>query len=206
MHRPVSSINVGHERGARELGNRDNRRETEKRKVMERIETERLVLRPFEAERDAVFMLEVLNDPGFIANVADRGVRTIEQAAAYIRTKFLPGYQRHGVGYCVVELKASGVPIGTCGLLKRDPLDDFDIGYSILERFTGNGYAFEAADALMNYGRTHLGLKRIIGLTSLDNAKSAYLLEKLGLRFERMVRVPGFADESRLFSSGAEEG
>jgi [ribosomal protein S5]-alanine N-acetyltransferase len=171
---------------------------------VKQIETERLILRPFELEGDAAFLLEVLNDPGFIANVADRGVRTAAQAVDYIREKFLPGYERYGVGYCVVELKTSGLPVGTCGLLKRDTLEDFDIGYSTLERFSGHGYAFEAAAALMDYGRTTLGLKRIIGLTSLTNAKSAHLLEKLGLRFERMVQVPGFASESRLFASNFE--
>ncbi|HEY4283097.1 MAG TPA: GNAT family N-acetyltransferase [Chthoniobacterales bacterium] len=168
---------------------------------MEPIETNRLILRPFDPDRDAAFMLEALNDPGFIANVADRGVRTIEQAADYIREKFVPGYERYGIGYCVVTLKATGEPVGMCGLLKRDTLDDFDIGYSTLERYAGNGYAFEASDALMRYGRTELGLKRIIGLTSPDNAKSAHILEKLGLRFERMVQAPGFVTESRLFGS-----
>ena len=79
-------------------------------------------------------------------------------------------------------------------------MDDFDIGYSTLERFSGNGYAFEAASALMQYGRTRLGLKRIIGLTSFTNATSAHLLEKLGLRYERNVLVPGFATDSRLFA------
>jgi RimJ/RimL family protein N-acetyltransferase len=168
---------------------------------MKPIETERLILRPVEPERDAVFVLEVLNEPDFIENVADRGVRTIEEAANYIRTKFMPGHERYGVGYCVVELKESGTPIGTCGLQKRETLDDFDIGYSILRRFSGNGYAFEAAAALMEYGRRELGLNRIIGMTSPENAKSAHLLEKLGLRYERMVQVPGFVGESRLFAN-----
>ena len=168
---------------------------------MKQIETERLILRPFDPDRDAPFMLEVLNEPTYIANVADRGVRTLAQAADFIRQKFLPGFEQHGVSYCVVELKAAGEPIGTCGLLKRDTLEDFDIGYSTLERFSGNGYAFEAASALMQYGRTKLGLKRIIGLTSPTNMISAHLLEKLGLRFERMVKMPGFGTESRLFGS-----
>ena len=168
--------------------------------VMAPIETERLVLRPFELERDAAFLLKVLNEPDFIANVADRGVRTIEQAGNYMREKFFPGYERYGVGYCVVELKESGEPVGTCGLLKRDSFDDFDIGYSTLQRFAGNGYAFEAATALMEYGWTKLELKRIIGFTSPDNAKSAHLLEKLGLHFEGMVQVPGFPVEARLFA------
>lgn len=167
---------------------------------MKSIETERLILRPFELERDAPFLLEALNEPDFIENVADKGVRTVEQADDYIRTKFMPSHERYGVGYCVVELKESAVSIGTCGLVKRETLDDFDIGYSMLRRFAGNGYAFEAAAALMDYGRRELGLTRIIGLTSLTNEKSARLLEKLGLRFERMVQVPGFSIESRLFA------
>ena len=128
-------------------------------------------------------------------------MRTVEQAADYIRSKFMPGHERYGLGYCVVELKESGAAIGTCGLVKRDTLDDFDIGYSTLRQFSGKGYAFEAAAALMEYGRRELGLTRIIGLTSLTNAKSAHLLEKLGLRFERMVLAPGFESESRLFAS-----
>ncbi len=168
---------------------------------MKPIETERLILRPFELERDAAFLIEVLNEPDFIENVADKGVRTVEQACDYIRTKFMPNHERYGVGYCVVELKPSRVAIGTCGLQKRETFEDFDIGYSTLRRFSGNGYAFEAAAALMDYGRRELGLKRIIGLTSLTNEKSAHLLEKLGLRFERMVHVPGFETESRLFAS-----
>jgi RimJ/RimL family protein N-acetyltransferase len=164
------------------------------------IETHRLRLRPFDPDRDAAFLLEVLNEPDYIANVADREVRTLDAAANFIREKFLPGHERYGVGYCVVELRTSGVSVGTCGLIKRETMDDFDIGYSTLERFSGNGYAFEAASALMHYGRTELGIKRIIGLTSLTNARSAHLLEKLGLRYERNVQVPGFADESRLFA------
>jgi RimJ/RimL family protein N-acetyltransferase len=167
------------------------------------IETHRLRLRPFEPERDATFLLEVLNEPNYIANVADRGIHTPAAAADYIKVKFLPGHERYGVGYCVVELKTSGVAVGTCGLIKRETMDDFDIGYSTLERFSGNGYAFEAASALMQYARTELGLKRFIGLTSLTNATSAHLLEKLGLRYEKNVQVPGFTTESRLFASVA---
>lgn len=167
---------------------------------MKEIETERLILRPVDPERDAAFVLRQLNEPDFIANVADRGVRTEAAAKEYILEKFLPVHEQYGVGYCVVELKSSGMPVGTCGLLKRDTFDDFDIGYSTLQEFAGNGYAFEAASALMHHARTEMGLERIIGFTSTTNAKSAHLLEKLGLRFERMVKVPGFNSEGRMFS------
>ncbi len=177
---------------------------------MKPIETKRLILRPVDAERDAAFVLRMLNEPDYIANVTDRNVRTLAAAKDYIREKFLPGHERYGVGYCVVflrpgatarqvELKSSGTPVGSCGLMKRDTMEDFDIGYSTLTQYAGNGYAFEAAWAMMEYGRRELGLKRIIGFTSPTNAKSTHLLEKLRLRFERMVQVPGFPNEARLY-------
>jgi len=167
---------------------------------MKQIETKRLILRPVDVERDAAFVLQMLNEPDYIANVADRGVRTVAAAKDYIREKFLLGHERYGVGYCVAELKSSGTPAGSCGLIKRDGMEDFDIGYSTLTQYAGNGYAFEAASAMMEYCRTQMDLKRIVAFTSPTNLKSAHLLEKLGLRFERMVQVPGFEIEARLYA------
>ena len=162
------------------------------------LETERLTLRRM-TDADAPFMLETLNEPSFIRNVADRGVRTLEGAVDYIRTKIMPSYEQFGFGFYIVELKESGTPIGVCGLVKRETLEDVDIGYSLLDRFAGNGYAYEAAAALMQHGRTVHGLKRIVGVTAPDNQRSIKLLEKLGLRFERMVQLPTFEGEGKLF-------
>ncbi len=163
------------------------------------LETERLVLREMDAAHDAAFMLELLNEPAFLRYVADRGVRTTGAAAAYITEKILPSYEKLGFGFYVVELKESGEPVGICGLVKRDTLDDVDIGFSTAARYERRGYAREAASALLEHGRTVHGLARIVGITAPDNHASARLLEKLGLRFERMVQVPGFGSESRLF-------
>ena len=161
-------------------------------------ETERLILRRMTSD-DAAFMLETLNEPSFIRNVADRGVRTLEAAADYIATKITPSYEQFGFGFYVVELKEDGTPIGICGLVKREGLDDIDIGYSLLDRFSGHGYAFEAAVAVMEHGRTVHGLKRIVAFTAPDNHRSIKLLEKLGLRFEKMVQLPGYEGESKRF-------
>ena len=162
-------------------------------------ETERLLLRRMTLA-DASFMLETLNEPSFIANVADRGVRTLEDAADYIRTKIMPSYEQFGFGFYIIELKESGTPIGVCGLVKRETMEDVDIGYSLLDRFAGNGYAYEAAAGVMEYGRTTIGLKRIVGMTAPDNCRSIRLLEKLGLRYERMVQLPTFDAPSKLFA------
>ncbi len=102
---------------------------------------------------DAAIILELLNEPAFIRFVADREVRTTAQAARFIATKMLPSYAEFGFGFYLVELKESQVPVGICGLIKRETLDDVDVGFSILERFWRNGYAYEAARAVMDYGK-----------------------------------------------------
>jgi RimJ/RimL family protein N-acetyltransferase len=163
------------------------------------LETERLILRELTLD-DSDLILELLNEPDFIRHVVDRGVRTRTDATAYITDKILPSYKQFGFGFYLVELKDSGVSVGICGLIKRETLNDVDIGFSILRRFWRNGYAYEAAAALLNHGRNVLGLERIVGITSPENESSARLLEKLGLRFEKMIHLPGYGPESRLFS------
>ena len=162
------------------------------------LHTERLILRRMTVD-DAEFMLETLNEPLYIQNVADRGVRTIGDAIEYIRTKIMPSYEQSGFGFYVVELKATREPIGVCGIVKRQTMEDVDIGYSLLQRFAGNGYAYEAASAVMEYGRNVHGLERIVGMTAPTNQRSIALLEKLGLRFEKMIELPGFSGPSKLF-------
>lgn len=165
------------------------------------LETERLRLRYLEPDLDAPFILELLNEPGFIANVADRGLATIDDARTYLIDKIVPSYAQHGFGFYLVQLKESQVPIGICGLLKRETLPDVDIGYSLLARYEGNGFAHEAAVAVMKHAREALGLRRILAITAPHNTRSHRLLEKLGLRFDKLIQLPGYAGETMLFSS-----
>jgi ribosomal-protein-alanine N-acetyltransferase len=166
---------------------------------MKILETERLVLSHLTIA-DASFMLELMNEPEFIEFVADRGLRTEADAALYLAEKILPFYERFGFGLWRVDLKDSETAIGICGLLKRDTLDHPDVGFSILKRFRRKGYAYEAAAAVVNYGRTALGLARICGITAPNNRVSIQLLEKLGLKLQRRIHVPGYGTESLLFS------
>jgi RimJ/RimL family protein N-acetyltransferase len=165
---------------------------------MKILETKRLRLRQLTLE-DAGFLLELMNEPDFIKYVADRGLRTTADAAEYLSKKILPSYARHGFGFYRVELKASLIAIGICGLVKRESLEAPDVGFSVLERFRGNGYAYEAAAAIMNYGRNVLGLTQIIGVTAPENRTSICLLGKLGMSFQRTICLPGYGSESLLF-------
>jgi RimJ/RimL family protein N-acetyltransferase len=164
------------------------------------LETDRLNLRWLSTD-DAEFILELLNDPSFLRFIGDKGVRTLDDARDYILNGPVDMYNRLGFGLYLTELKESGVPIGICGLIKRDSLEDVDIGFAFLPKFRAKGYAHESAAAVMAYGKTVLGLKRIVAITSPDNYASGRLLEKLGMRFERMIRLSKDSPEVRLFST-----
>ena len=167
---------------------------------MKVLETDRLILRWLSTD-DAEFILELLNEPSFLQYIGDKGVRTLEDARNYILNGPVEMYHRLGFGLYLTELKGSGVPLGMCGLIKRDGLEDVDIGFAFLPRFWAKGYAYESAAAVLAYGKDVLGLKRIVAITSPDNQASGRLLEKLGLRFERMTRLSENAEEVRLFGA-----
>lgn len=163
------------------------------------LETERLVLRRVTVE-DGEFILELLNDPAWLRFIGDRGVRSLDAARDYISKTLVSMYDRLGFGLYLTELKGEGVPVGICGLIKRDSLEDVDIGFAFLPEFRGKGYAYESASAVMEYARRTFALGRLVAITSPDNHVSARLLEKLGFSFERMIKLSD-DDEVRLFAT-----
>jgi len=154
------------------------------------IETERLLLRQLR-EDDEPFMLALLNEPSFWENIGDRGVRTLADARAYIANGPVASYARHGYGLYLVELKPEGAPIGICGLLKREYLEDPDIGFAFRPQYWSFGYACESATAVMEHARRHFWLGRIVAITAPDNTGSINVLRKIGLQYERTIEVPG---------------
>ena len=167
---------------------------------MKPIETTRTILRELTAD-DAEFMLDLLNQPSFIKYIGDRNVRDVEQARDYIETRFIASYKKFGFGLYLVELKQDNAPIGINGFVKRDSLPDADIGFAFLPQFCGQGYAVESAHAAMQYGKDILGLKRVLAITSQDNESSGKLLEKIGLKFESLIKQPHDTAELKLFST-----
>jgi len=165
------------------------------------LETERLSLRQL-TEDDAPFILHLLNEPSFIEFIGDRGVRTLDDARRYLQAGPLASYEQYGFGLYLVQLRERGIPIGICGLLKRDQLEHADIGFSLLPEFWSEGYALEAAAAVVDYARVTLGLGRLVAITSPHNERSARLLGKLGFAFERNIRMTPEGEELKLFGAG----
>lgn len=157
------------------------------------LETSRLRLRTFTLD-DAAFACELVNDPAWLRYIGDRGVRTLEDARGYIG-RTLAHYERHGYGAYVVELKTTGEVIGNCGLFQRDGLPGADLGFAFLERHRGQGYAHEAATAVLAVARERFGLKRVTAYTVPDNVRSLQLLAKLGFKVEATIRMPGDTED-----------
>lgn len=165
------------------------------------LETDRLVLRRFSCadDADALFVLDLLNRPAYLRFIGDKGVRTLEDAHRYLENGPIASYEKNGFGLYLVTLKETGAPLGLCGLIRRDTLPDVDIGYALHPDREGQGYAIEAARAVLRYGQETLGLRRIVAITTFDNAPSMRLLAKLGLQLEKRIRLEAEGPEVNLF-------
>ena len=163
------------------------------------LATERLALRRLDPG-DAPFIHALVNDPDWLRYIGDRGVRTIEDAHAYIVNGPVAMYDRLGIGLLAVERRDDGTPIGICGVLKRDGLDDVDLGFAFLPAYRSRGYALEAAAATLDWARAVRGIGRVLAITSHDNERSGRLLAKLGFALECEVRLQGADESVRLYA------
>jgi RimJ/RimL family protein N-acetyltransferase len=162
------------------------------------LSTERLILRRFVLD-DAPFVIALLNEPGWLEYIGDKGVHTIEDAHRYLQAGPLKMYEQFGFGLYLVARKSDATPIGMCGLIKRDTLDHVDIGFALLASVAGQGFAYEAASAVVQLARS-LRLPRLLAITTPTNRSSQKLLGKLGLQFEREIRMRPDAELLHLFA------
>ena len=166
--------------------------------ILPEIETPRLILRRLQFD-DAPFVIALLNEPSFIENIGDRGVRSVEDAHRYLREGPMAMYESYGFGLWHTARKSDGASVGMCGLLKRDILPDVDVGYAFFPAFWGQGFAQEATVATLQHASRKFGIKRVIGVVSEGNAGSMRVLEKLGMSFERMFSMREDEPPVRLY-------
>lgn len=163
------------------------------------LETGRLVLRPVTTS-DAAFIVELLNTEGWLKNIGDRGVRTEEEAVAFIEGRMMKMYEDHHLGSYIVELKEGKISVGTCGLVHRDFLDQPDIGYAFLPGFMGKGYAIEAALAVKNYAIEVRKQSKLYAFCLPANTPSVRVLTKLGLSYVKEFVPPGETETLHLYA------
>ena len=163
------------------------------------LETERLILREAE-DGDAAFVLELLNSPGFLENIGDRGVRSLDEASAFIEDRMRASYREHGFGMWIADQKRDGSSVGMAGLVRRDGLDVPDVGYAFLQRAWGQGYAQEAAGAVLAHAQGPLGIPQLAAITTLENFASMAVLRKIGFTYRGVIQLPGIERESTHFT------
>lgn len=166
---------------------------------MDILDTERLRLRTVDPERDAAFYLELVNDPSFLRHIGDKGVYSLEAARQALQDGPCEMQRRLGHSLYLVERRADGVPLGMCGLIKRDSLPDVDIGYALRPAHWGQGYAYEAGAAVVAHARDTVGLRRLLAIVSPDNASSNALLKKLGLGFVELTQLPPDQRDTNIY-------
>ena len=164
------------------------------------LETERLRIRELTLG-DAPFILELVNDPDWKRFISDRKIHTIEAAKEYLQNILIPSYTNWGFGFYLVAEKETETPIGISGFVDRDELESVDVGFAFLPIGRGKGYAYEATKALLEYGKNTLKFDVILGIANNDNERSHSLLKKLGLRFDKFVKLHDDEKEISLFTN-----
>ncbi|MEN4759680.1 GNAT family N-acetyltransferase [Chryseobacterium sp. C39-AII1] len=163
-------------------------------------ETERLILRPMSLE-DGEFIFDLYNRPKFIQHIGDRNIKTVADAENYIKNRFMPQFEKLGFGNYLILTKEGNHKIGGVGIFEREGLEIVDIGFSLLDEFEGKGYAYEAALKVKSIGMDDFGLKKISAITSKNNYSSQKLIEKLGLKFQKMVMIPEDSEELMYYET-----
>jgi len=162
------------------------------------LETPRLRLRSVTVD-DAAFYLELVNDPSWVANIGYRNLHTVEAARAALEAGLMTQFREHGYSLYMTERRSDGATIGMCGLVRRTSLPGPDIGYALRPAYWGQGYAYEAAAAVMAHAEHALGLATVYGITAPHNQVSINLLNKLGLRYERFSRLPPDGKDTNIY-------
>lgn len=168
-------------------------------KATQVLETERLRLRHFE-RRDAAFILELLNEPSWIANIGERNVHDLTQAETWIEEKLVAVYARLGFGFWAVERREDGALLGMCGLIKRDSLPEVDLGYAFVPRAWGLGYAREAAAACLRHAHEALGRQTLLAITGPENQPSQRVLASLGFKLRETTVLDGETRQTQVWA------
>jgi ribosomal-protein-alanine N-acetyltransferase len=164
------------------------------------LKTSRLTLSQLTLS-DYPFIIVLLNTPGWLQFIGDRNVHNEEQAKAYLTNGPIKSYNEFGFGLMKVSLTGTNQPMGLCGLLKREALPHPDLGFAFLPQFNGQGFALEAATAIVQHVRNELGVQTILAIVQPDNTRSIQLLEKLKFQYERDFSFPGSTENLSVYNS-----
>ncbi|MDG1752421.1 MAG: GNAT family N-acetyltransferase [Thalassotalea sp.] len=165
------------------------------------LETKRLILRLL-TDSDQNMILQLLNEPAFIENIGDKGVKNLADALNYILTG--PLNMQESLGFCLYccELKNSGELIGLSGLIKREGIEHPEVGFAFLAKHCKKGYGFESASAVVKYAKDVLQIETLQAICNPENIASSSLLTKLGFHFKKQLLHEVSTQKINLFERG----
>lgn len=152
---------------------------------MMNLQTDSLRMQEVELS-DLDFIFELHNSPKWLQYIGDRGIHSLKDATIYIQ-QLHKNYRSQGYGLYKIMLKEKQIPIGLCGFIRRNFLSHPDLGFALLPQYEQQGFALEAAEAMLDYGFTGLGFETVFAITSTENLRSQHLLRKLGFKKEKII-------------------
>ena len=164
------------------------------------LQTQRLLITELTTE-DAPFFFDLVNDKDWKRFIGDRKILKIQDAESYLTERIIPSYKNWGFGFYLVSELETEAPLGISGFVDREGLDYVDVGFAFLPIGRNKGYAYEATEALLNYGKKNLNFDTILAIANNNNERSHHLLEKLGFRFDKYVKLQNEDEEISLFTN-----
>lgn len=143
------------------------------------IITDRLIIRKLR-DSDAEFIYQITNQKSWLKYIGTRNINNLDDARSYIQKIHNDMYNAYGVGLWCVTLKSTKEAIGIAGLIKRDTLDHLDLGFAILDKYTKNGFTFEACEAVIDYAKSYTTEDKVLAIALPNNIRSHSVLSGLG--------------------------
>lgn len=162
------------------------------------IETERLLIRKFTPD-DAEAYLRLNSDPDVLRYTGDAPIASLEESRQVLLDYPLRDYEVYGYGRLACIEKSSGQMVGFAGLKYIEDIDEIELGVRFMREYWGKGYATESSLGVLEHARRELGLDRIVALVEPDNKNAVKTLHKLGMVFEKKVRLSGEDTDDDLY-------
>nr|WP_277601501.1 GNAT family N-acetyltransferase [Thalassotalea sp. G2M2-11] len=148
---------------------------------------------------DAQMILALLNEPAFLTNIGDKGVRNLSNAINYIDSGPLAMQSTLGYSlYCCVR-KDNDQAIGLSGLIKRDGIMHPELGFAFLTQYCKQGFGYESSVAVLKHAHEQLGITHLQAICHPNNKASIGLLTKLGFSYQQNISLPTQQESVKLF-------
>jgi RimJ/RimL family protein N-acetyltransferase len=168
-----------------------------------RIDTERLVLRRWDVDRDLDAYAAICGDPEVMRYIGDGSVAARDECAERLE-HFETTWRERGFGLFALERRDTGELIGNTGLAVPDFLPEIlpavEIGWRLGRAHWRQGFATEAARAVLAFAWDPVGLDRVVSIHAVGNDASGNVMQKIGMHLDRETVHPTNGRSVRVYA------